>query len=148
MDGAETGTVRSDSQPLGVKIRLQYDKFSDAASSYGRSISAFLLVKGWNARYVFMLIGLAMLSRAFVAAIMAARTGSIENALTAGIYACGLGGLDGHGELHGSRGCFDALFGGEARAISGRNMMVQHSTSNNGTVARVSRPLPLPRLVL
>lgn len=72
--------------------QLQYDKFSDAASSYGRSISAFLLVEGRNARYVLILVGLAMLTRAFVVAIMAARTGSIENALTAGSYACGLGG--------------------------------------------------------
>ncbi len=72
--------------------QLQYDKFNDAASPYGRSISAFLLVEGWNIRYILILTGITILGSACVIAIMAARTGSIESALTAGSYACGLGG--------------------------------------------------------
>ncbi|KAH8719821.1 hypothetical protein HC256_000243 [Beauveria bassiana] len=51
-----------------------------------------LLIEGWNARYILVLTGLTILGSACVIAIMAARTGSIENALTAGSYACGLGG--------------------------------------------------------
>lgn len=76
---------------LGLR-GLQYDKYDDAASPYGRSINAVLLVEGWNIRYILILTGLTILGSACVITIMAARTGSIGNALTAGSYACGLGG--------------------------------------------------------
>lgn len=65
----------------------------DAVSPYGRMIHAFLLVEGWHIRCLLILIGTGLLGSGCLIAIAAAFSQSIEVALTAGSYACGLSGV-------------------------------------------------------
>lgn len=71
---------------------LQYDTYADAAAPYGRTLPAFLLIEGWHVRYLLILIGLGLLGSLCVVAVAAALSRSVEIALTAGSYACGLAG--------------------------------------------------------
>jgi hypothetical protein len=71
---------------------LQHDTYMNAASPYGRTISAFLLVEGWHIRCLLILIGAGLSSSGCLIAIVAAFSQSIEVALTAGSFACGLSG--------------------------------------------------------
>ncbi|KAH7121404.1 hypothetical protein EDB81DRAFT_913581 [Dactylonectria macrodidyma] len=69
---------------------LQYDTYRDAATPYGRTIPAFLLIEGWHIRYLLVLVGASLVGSACVIAITAALAQSIEIALTAGSYTCGI----------------------------------------------------------
>lgn len=80
------------SNTLTTLRELQYDTFDDAAAPYGRTISAFLLVEGWHIRYLLIMAGVGLSGSVCVIAVAAAFSHSIEIALTAGSYACGLAG--------------------------------------------------------
>jgi hypothetical protein len=75
---------------LTLRRELQYDTYGDASAPYGKTIPAFLLVEGWHVRYLLILIGVSLSGSVCVIAIAAALTQSMEIALTAGSYACGL----------------------------------------------------------
>jgi hypothetical protein len=64
--------------------------FNDAANPYGKEINAFLLIEGWRTEYVRYLVFGSILCSICVVAISAAVSQSLETALTAGSYACGL----------------------------------------------------------
>ena len=82
-------------QPLiSIPCRdLQYDTYMNAVSPYGRTIYAFLLVEGWHIRCLLILVGAGLSGSGCLIAIVAAFSQSIEVALTAGSYACGLSGV-------------------------------------------------------
>ena len=69
---------------------LKYDRFMDAAAPYGKTIQAFLVIEGWHIRYLLILIGACVFFSLCVIAITATLSKSMDVALTAGSYACGL----------------------------------------------------------
>ena len=69
---------------------MQFDRFEDAAHPYGKEIKGFLLIEGWNTKYLLFLISGSLLCGICAIAISAAVGQSLEMALTVGSYACGL----------------------------------------------------------
>jgi len=62
----------------------------EAANSRGKDISGFLVIEGWHTKYLLFLVAGSLLCSICVIAISAAASQSLETALTAGSYACGL----------------------------------------------------------
>ena len=69
---------------------LEQDYGHDAISPYGKTIHAFLLVKGWHQRYLFYLVPASLVASIFVVAIATAICEDFEAGLTAGSYTLGL----------------------------------------------------------
>ena len=69
---------------------LAVDKFDDAANPYGKLVSAFAIVEGWQTRYLLFLIGLGLFVSVLVVSIATIASRSLETGLTAGSYALGV----------------------------------------------------------
>jgi len=69
---------------------LTETRFEDAASLYGQSIPALLLIDGWHTRRLLVLFGISVLSSLCVTALATAIGRSLNTRLTAGSYAFGI----------------------------------------------------------
>ncbi|OBT68723.1 hypothetical protein VE03_02098 [Pseudogymnoascus sp. 23342-1-I1] len=69
---------------------LQYDRFTDAANPYGRTINAFKVIEGWHPRYMLCLFAGSTFCSLCIVALVTTINGSFEIGFTAGSYALAL----------------------------------------------------------
>lgn len=68
---------------------LKEDRYNDAATPYGKTVNAFMIVEGWRIDYLLWLIAISLVVSIGVVCGVAVVSHSLDDGLTAGTYALG-----------------------------------------------------------